>query len=206
MNMQDEIKKLLKSNVTLAQKIENLMTKIEINGDNERDMLLAGFSRNVMSHFISINLLMERRLYNSAYALERIFFENILKLKYMYFVMNDEKIKKIYTANNWDKHFPSVAEMAKAIDKEHDIEFYFGIKERAYKAMNDYTHTGPNQIARNFSASEAALDSSFEDELIIDTLEGNRALLKTTMAAFVGNVGFTNGFISEEEMNAYLEY
>ncbi len=105
MNIQNGIDKQLKDDVNLVQKIENLMTKVEIMSDNQRDMLLAGFSRNVLSHFISINFLMEKKLYNSAFALERVFFENIIKLKYMYYIMSDTKIRTIYSANSWDNHF-----------------------------------------------------------------------------------------------------
>ena len=78
MSLKDEIKKYLIDDIELVKKIEKLMIKVDIISDNKRDMLLAGFSRNVLSHFISINYLMEKKLYNSAFALERIFFENRL--------------------------------------------------------------------------------------------------------------------------------
>ncbi len=204
--MQDAIDKQLKDNDTFVRKIESLMTKVDIMNDNKKDMLLAGFSRNAMSHFLAINLLMEKKLYNSAFALIRIFFENILKLKYMYYFMDAEKIKTIYTANTWDKHFPNVGNMAKAIDEEYDVTFYTDIKEKAYKIMNDYTHTGPNQIARNFSELEPSVDSNFSDELILETLESNKTLLKTTMTVFLESIGFKNKHITKEEMDAYLEY
>lgn len=206
MTTKDKIKEQLKDDLILVQKIESLMTKVNIMDDNQKDMLLAGFSRNVMSHFLSINLLIERGLYNSAFALVRIFFENILKLKYMYYFMDDTKIKTIYTASNWNNHFPNIATMAKKLDEVHDIEFYTDIKQKAYKMMNDYTHTGPNQIARNFSQVEATVDSNFDDELILATLEGNNTLLKTTIVIFLAGIGLENGFISKEEMDAYLEY
>ncbi|WP_294956323.1 hypothetical protein [Sulfurovum sp.] len=83
MNIKDEIDQLLLDDIELVKKIEKLMIKVDVMSNNKRDMLLAGFSRNVLSHFISINYLMEKKLYNSAFALERIFFENIIKLKYM---------------------------------------------------------------------------------------------------------------------------
>jgi hypothetical protein len=70
--------------------------------------------------------------------------------------------------------------------------------------MNDYTHTGTNQIARNFT--ELAVESNFSDELILDTLKGNRTLLKTSIIVFLEGVGLKNGFISEDEMKEYLEY
>ncbi len=206
MNLQIEINKQLKDDVNLVQKIETLMTKVEIMSDNQRDMLLAGFSRNALSHFISINFLMEKKLYNSAFALERVFFENIIKLKYMYYIMSDTKIRTIYSANSWDNHFPSISEMARAIDEVFETEFYTTVKQNAYRIMNDYTHTGSNQIARNFSELDPSVDSNFSDELILDTLKGNKTLLKTSIVVFLESIGFKNGLILKNEMDEYLEY
>ena len=207
MSIKDEIKQQLKNDIELVQKIEKLMIKVDIMSDNKRDMLLAGFSRNVLSHFISINYLMEKKLYNSAFALERIFFENIIKLKYMYYIMDEQKITTIYDVNSWDKHFPKPLQvMVDKIDLELGIEFYSEIKDRVYTIMNDYTHTGVNQIARNFAELDASIESNFSDELILDTLQGNRTLLKTTMIVFLESIGLKNKFISESEIKEYLDY
>ena len=185
MNIKDEIKQHLSDDIELVQKIEKLMVKVYIMSDNKRDMLLAGFSRNVLSHFISINYLMEKKFYNSAFALERIFFENIIKLKYMYYVMDDAKITTIYDANSWDKHFPKPFKvMVDKIDLESSTKFYLEIKNRVYTIMNDYTHTGVNQIARNFGNSNASIEANFSNELILDTLKGNKILLKTSIIVF----------------------
>jgi hypothetical protein len=206
MSIKDEIKQQLKNDIGLVQKIERLMIKVDIMSDNKRDMLLAGFSRNVLSHFISINYLMEKKLYNSAFALERILFENIIKLKYMYYIMDDPKITTIYDANSWDNHFLTIGEMATKIDETLETDFYSNVKKNAYKIMNDYTHTGVNQIARNFGESEASIESNFSDELILDTLKGNKVLLKTSIIVFLESIGLKNGFITKDEIEAYLEY
>lgn len=206
MSLKDEIKKYLIDDIELVKKIEKLMIKVDIISDNKRDMLLAGFSRNVLSHFISINYLMEKKLYNSAFALERIFFENIIKLKYMYYIMDDPKIVTIYDANSWDKHFPSIGDMATKIDEKLETNFYSNVKQNAYKIMNDYTHTRANQIARNFGESDASIESNFSDELILDTLKGNKTLLKTAMIVFLEGIGLKNAFITKDEIEAYLEY
>jgi len=207
MNIKDEIKQHLSDDIELVQKIEKLMVKVYIMSDNKRDMLLAGFSRNVLSHFISINYLMEKKFYNSAFALERIFFENIIKLKYMYYVMDDAKITTIYDANSWDKHFPKPFKvMVDKIDLESSTKFYLEIKNRVYTIMNDYTHTGVNQIARNFGNSNASIEANFSNELILDTLKGNKILLKTSIIVFLESIGLKNNFITEDEIETYLKY
>lgn len=199
----NKIEKLLKDNIEVVRKIEKLMSKVEIS-NNKKEILLAGFTRNALSHFISINILMEKKLYNSAFSLIRIYFENILKLSYMYRIMDDTKITTIYDANSWDNHFPQIGEMATALDDIYNIEFYTEIKENAYKMMNDYTHTGKNQIARNFN--DVAVDSSFSDELILDTIEGCKVLLKISMTALIESCGFKKKLISKDEMDEYLTY
>lgn len=206
MSIQEEINQHIKDDIELVRKIEALMIKVDIMSDNKKNMLLAGFSRNVLSHFISINYLMEKKLYNSAFALERIFFENIIKLKYMYYKMDNLKINTIYSANNWNNHFPTIGEMATAIDEELETDFYTNVKQNAYKIMNDYTHSGANQIARNFSETDASIESNFSNELILDTLKGNRILLKTAIVVFLESIGLQNDFITQEEMKAYMEY
>jgi len=206
MSIKEEIKEHLVEDIDLVQRIEQLMMKVDIISDNKRDMLLSGFSRNTLSHFISINYLIEKKLYNSAFALERIFFENVLKLKYMYYIMDNPKITTIYNANSWNNHFPTIGEMATALDEELETNLYSNIKQNAYKIMNDYTHTGANQIARNFSQSDTSIESNFSDELILDTLKGNKVLLKTTMIVFLESIGLANGFITKDEIEMYMGY
>jgi len=94
MNTDDKILECFSDNIEFIKKTEDLMLRIDIQGSNKRDMLLVGFSRNLLTHFISISFLMEKKLYNSAFALERVLFENAIKLKYMYYIMEDRKIER----------------------------------------------------------------------------------------------------------------
>lgn len=206
MTTKEKIKEQLSDNIELLKKIEALMGKVDIQGENKRDMLLAGFSRNLLSHFISISFLIEKELYNSAFALERVFFENAVKLRFMYYIMEDSKITTIYDANSWDNHFPSMTKMVTEIDNFIGIDFFKEIKEKTYKVMCDYTHTGANQIARNFSDIDPAVEANFSDELILDVLEGNKSLLIPSIVVFMENIGFKNGFIETSEMEDYLKY
>ena len=206
MTTKEKIKEQLSNNIELLKKIEVLMGKVYIQGNNKRDMLLAGFSRNLLSHFISISFLIEKKLYNSAFALERVFFENAVKLRYMYDIMEDSKITTIYDANSWDNHFPSMTKMVTEIDNFIEIDFFKEIKDKTYKVMCDYTHTGANQIARNFSDIDPAVEANFSDELILDVLEGNKSLLITSIVVFMENIGLRNGFIKTSEMEDFLKY
>ena len=96
--------------------------------------------------------------------------------------------------------------MVKEIDNFLDTEYYSNIKNNAYKMMNDYTHTGRNQIMRNFSETGFTFDTNFDNELILETLKSNKVLFKSAIVVFLESIGFKNGFLSKDEMDNFLEY
>ncbi|MEA1954090.1 MAG: hypothetical protein U9O24_06825 [Campylobacterota bacterium] len=120
--------------------------------------------------------------------------------------MQDSKITTIYDANSWDRHFPTMSNMTTEIDNFIGIDFYKGIKDKTYKVMCDYTHTGANQISSNFSDVDPSVEANFSDELILDTLEGNKQLLKTSIIVFLESIGLKNGFLEKSDMENFLNY
>lgn len=124
----------------------------------------------------------------------------------MYYIMQDSKITTIYDANSWDRHFPTMSNMTTEIDNFIGIDFYKGIKDKTYKVMCDYTHTGANQISSNFSDVDPSVEANFSDELILDTLEGNKQLLKTSIIVFLESIGLKNGFLEKSDMENFLNY
>ncbi len=169
-----KIEKHIKINYDILKEIEILSSRIEILTDNKRDTLLAGFYKNALSHYIAITFLIERKLYNSAFALIRVLFENVVRAKYMYTTFSEEKIGKLYNNQNWGawKAFPGVKKMCTEFDAVHNGESLYGhISEKAFKIMNDYIHSGANQIARNFNEKSGVLDSSFDEDLILSALQ-----------------------------------
>ena len=57
MSNEEEIAEHLTADIKLLEKVQHLMVKVNIRSDNKRDMLLGAFSRNIISHFASINIL-----------------------------------------------------------------------------------------------------------------------------------------------------
>jgi len=96
--------------------------------------------------------------------------------------------------------------MVTKVDEEAGIEFYKKIKDNTYKVMCDYTHTGVNQIARNFSDTDSTVEANFSDELILDTLKGNKELLKVSIIVLLESVGLKNGFLDKVDMENFLKY
>lgn len=200
----NEIENHLYEDSRLIENIESLVIKISLEHIDKKNLLLAGFAKNLLTHYISMNILMNNGLYNSAFALERIFFEDVVRLKYMYFIMDRSQICAIYSSKNWNTHFPTVPNMVNEISRKYDNEFYKLIKKNVYKMMNDYTHTGKNQIARNFNDLNSSRRNDFEDNLILDTLKSNRKLLITSILVFL-EFGFISEFISREEIDSLVE-
>lgn len=194
-------------NIVLSQNILTLSSKVNISDLNTRDMLLAGFFRNCLTHFEAMNVLIEKKLYNSAFALVRVFFETIVRARYMYTHFDEEEICKLYTATDWDKFFKikrkdqerDLGIMCKALDDYYNSTMFIDIKKKAYKLMCDYAHTGANQIASNFNSATSSVEPNFSPELIVDTLNGNYTLMKSFTVLYF-EIGLKQGKITEEEI------
>ncbi len=155
-------------------------------------------------------ILIERELYNSAFALIRVLFENIVRAKYMYIWFSDEEITKMYSANNYDKFFNArdkvnMAIMCEKLDEFYEINFYKQIKDKTYKNMNDYTHTGANQIARNFNNDEGIIEPSFSEDLILNTLVGVNTLIQTFVMIYFEQIGLKQNEINREEIEIFMK-
>lgn len=205
--MSSEIKNLILQNDELSKSIELLLLKIEVKDDDKREMLLIGFLNNSMVHFRSMNLLIEQKLYNSAFALVRVFFENIVKGRFVYMFFEEAKIDTMYQKDNWESIFkkePNLGDMCKEIDKKIGEEFYEDIKKTAYNKMNDFTHTGAYQIASNFNIEDGLVEPSYNETLIKDTLKSNCKLMHTFALFSLERLGLNKGFISKDEMDEIL--
>ena len=202
--MTDTIKFLISKNDEFSECIERMAAKLEIENDNKREMILVGFFNNTRVHFYSMNLLIEKKLYNSAFALVRIFFESIIKGRYVYMFFEDTKIDKMYGKDDWDSIFkkePKIGEMCEKIDCITENNFYMKIQKNAYKKMNDFTHTGAYQITSNFNVQDGLIEPSFNDELITDTLKGNFELMKTFALFSLEILGFKKGLLTKDDMD-----
>jgi len=193
----------------LEIEISRILNQVKISDENKRDLLLSGFFNNYICHFKSIYILMEQKLYNTAFALIRILFENSVRAIYMYKTFEDKKIDKMYEImysqnpkKDWE--FNSVGSMCNELDKKYGSDYFGEIKKIAYTPMNDYTHTGANQIARNFD-EKGQLTSNFNESIIIDTLESTYTLTKIFTTIYFENVRLTQGIITTEYLNNFSE-
>ena len=201
----NRIEAYMKCNREFLEKLEAALTKIEISDGEQRKMLLVGFIRNALTHYMSINLLIENKLYNSAFALVRVLFEGVVRGCYMYYMLDDTAISKMYASKDWDKFFGKFGDMCQALDAHYGEDFFVKTKDTAWKMMNDYTHTGANQIAHNFNEAQSKIKADFSEDLICDTLEGNFVVFKTFVILFL-EVGLDQGNITKEELEEIFHF
>jgi len=202
----NDIEKQIEKNIKFLKKIEDIAEKISI-PNNNKEMLFSGIFRNSLSHYYSINILCERKLYNSSFALIRVLFEGIIRAQYLYCgEFTSEKINNMYNGCNWNNSFPSIKIMCTKIDDKYGSSFYSDIESNSYKAMNDYTHTGSKQISRNFNSENGVIEPNFEQNLIINSLIGINALVKTFSIGYFEKIGLKYGEIQEKDIENFLEY
>jgi hypothetical protein len=201
-----DIEKQIEKNTLLLKKIESIAKKISITSDNKREMLFAGFFKNSLVHYHSINILCEKKLYNSAFALIRVLFEGIIRAEYLYCGFTDEQIHNIYNGGNWGKAFPSIGDMCKKIDTQYDVKFYSDIKDMTYKGMNDYTHTGFRQISSNFNAENGTIKTNFKESEIINILQSNNGIVKLLSVGYFEKIGLKYGTIQKKDVEDFLKY
>lgn len=201
------VDKHIEINNKLANDSDEFSTKITVNDSNERHMLFVGFFRTALSHFAAINLLIEKKLYGSAFALIRVLFETTIRGLYSYLIFDDVKISSMYRSDNWDTDdfFRSkLSVMCEELDTHLNKDILKDIKDRVYERMCDYTHTGATQIARNFNEENELIEPNFDDELIIDTLEGSNMLFEMISKYYL-NIGVEQSIIHEDEAITLLE-
>ena len=172
-----DIQTKIKQNQDLANKIEDILSQIEIPDDNQKALLFTAFIKNGLSHFYSMNLLIKENLYHSAFAFVRVFFDNILRGEYSIYILDDIKIDEMFSnLNHWN--FPKTKKMSPKLDEFYGNTFFEDIRKQYYGILCDFTHTSNNQIARCFNEEKNLIESYFTDDEIIDLLDGNYILLE----------------------------
>lgn len=173
----NNITEKIKINRELIQKIEKIACTIEIDSNNYRIMLFSGFLQEAISHFYAINYLIEIKLYNSAFALIRIFFDTLIRGQYIVYIIDNNTLNEMYLDSK-DWKLPKINDMCLQLDTLFRENIFNEIRLSSYGAMCDYTHIGQMQIARHFNELTALIKPNFEESLILDTLEGSYTLME----------------------------
>lgn len=197
-NINDEIQK----NHQLLEKIDKLLHNFEIISDDKKGNLFVAYYKTALSHFYAIEILTEKKLYNSSFALMRSLFESLVRGTYLRDCLDQAKIERLHNGNDNDI-FPNMATMVSEIDDLHDLTYFTDRKDAAWKMMNDYTHTGINQLSRSFNDQTGEITPNFSDEEVCASLKMSHDLITTFTNLFCGSFAQDESYnIKEEDCKA----
>lgn len=120
-----------------------------------------------LEHQKSIVLLTAHHLYGSAAALVRLIFEAYIRGVWLLYCASEEELQQ-FKDDELDKKFYKLVD-----DVEKHEAFNVGtlshVKEKSWKIMNSFTHSGFYQVVRRNKSGEIA--PNYTDEEIKDVLE-----------------------------------
>lgn len=189
----------IRANTVLLSEIELLVVKVTILSDNLRNKQFAGFFRNALSTFHAIDILIEKKLYNPAFSLIRVLFDNVVRALYMYNEFDDTQL----SSDTWDKEFTTTKIMCEKLTNVYDNDFFEKVRIGAYSSMCDFTHVGVNQIARNFNEQNETIEANFSDDFILHALISCKGLVKTFAFEYFKAIGLKQGEITSDEIKEF---
>lgn len=131
--------------VGLVRWIDENTSGIELPGD-ERSILAIGCLDVALEHQAAIALLHSSELYGSALALLRCETESLVRGLWLLHAASLEDIER-FRCGKVKQEFRELIDMLESkINQRSGI--LSGLRDRAWKAMNDFTHTGFVQVSR----------------------------------------------------------
>jgi hypothetical protein len=122
--------------------------------DDHRTVTVIGFISMLIEHQESALLLIMHDKVGSAFALGRPIVEGTYRGLWINACATDGEVKRFNEKDKIDLEF---GEIAAALDPAHNTESFFqDFKNRAWKALNSYTHGGMHQLGRRFAKHEVA--------------------------------------------------
>ena len=180
--MNPDILAIIEKGKQFKRTIGEMVTKFDY-PKSDKSLLIIAYHSISVEHHGSIHLLIENKLFGSAFALVRSMYESLYRAHWVNGCATDEQIKKIIKGKYV---FPKMYAMVEEIDEKCKTEdFWQVVKKNSWTAMNDYTHSGMRQISRRFV--QDSVEQNYDVNEIKEVLDGtNIALL--LMAFFFFNV------------------
>ena len=136
--------------------------------DDTRGLLLISYTDLVLEHHESTMVLLEKKLYGSAFSLVRVLFEAFFRAHWTTGCAKDADIEKL---RRQEFEFPGVGKMVSEIDTAFRTDGFFEeIKKQSWKAMNSYTHSGIRQLSRRFE--QGRISPNYSEDEIKEVIDG----------------------------------
>jgi Family of unknown function (DUF6988) len=136
---------------TMRNQVKEILSKPRFDAD-ERTNVAAAFVMQAVEHHESITLLVSKKFVGSAFALLRPLMECWVRGAWVMLCANEDQFRRVTAEDRW----PKFNEMVTANDARTgltDLTVFQDMKDRAYEALNSYTHTGMLQLGRRFNAA-----------------------------------------------------
>jgi len=134
---------------------------------NERNRAAGSCLAIAQDHHHAIVVLLDNRLYASSFALLRVEFEAYIRGEWLALCATDTDIQKFLSG----KEPPKIGCMLNDLEKTSTFEEQklSCLKERTWKAMCSYTHTGGLHVQRWNTAE--AIEPNYSDEELVEVLQ-----------------------------------
>ncbi|MFQ6035376.1 MAG: hypothetical protein ACE5NM_05945 [Sedimentisphaerales bacterium] len=136
--------------------------------------LLAAYTDLALEHHESIYLLIDRKLYGSAFALVRPLFDTFYRAHWVCGCATKEQVHEI--CNNDSFQFPKMSDMVRSIDEKYASDrFFSSIKDSSWPAMCSYTHSGLLAICRRFTGN--TIKPNYSEGEILEVLNSTNVVI-----------------------------
>lgn len=151
----------LKKSSDLIQWLDTQIDGLPFRADT-RTRLVAGCFDIAMEHYKAIILLSFNKVYGSAYSLLRPLFESYIRGLWLFRCASKTEVE-LFQKGKITKNFGQLIEEIEKIDG-YDIGTLSKSKRASWGAMNDYVHSGFNQITRR--NKENSIEPNYDIEEI----------------------------------------
>lgn len=165
-------------------KLESGLNEMQL-PKTEKVMVAASYFSICMEHYRSILTLIDLKLYGSASSLLRCLFESYVKGLWFQNCALPQDIERL-RQDKFNKKFSALIADIEG-DRDDNVIGLSKAKESIWKSLNNYTHSGPAQIAKRISGSN--IEPNYTDGFVRDVISfaNNYGLLAAGQLAFLSN-------------------
>ena len=188
----------------LADWLDSKIRNLEFPGGRRNRFSVSCFDI-VHEHHRSIMLLVANRLYGSAFALARPIYETLVRGLWIWQCATEEQIQKIIDKD--DIGLP-LSELLSDIEEKEESK-YLGqelnkVKEKHWKSLSSFTHTGFHQIARRNTPEH--IESNYDENEIEHIVGFADALVLLSVLMLAGPSLADNNDLTEEVGEKIRQY
>lgn len=155
----------------LVRWIDDRTIGLKITGDRKQQ-IASGCFDVAIEHQAAIALLCDARLFGSAHAMLRVLVESVIRGLWILHCASDVEVDR-FEKGKIDKEFGElIAEIETAVGAYQPTLSM--MKRNAWKAMNDFTHTGFIQVTRRHG--DGKLGPNYPEEDVIKCINATGAL------------------------------